>query len=237
MKNVINYENIRYYCYTNADLIKGEVKGIVLTFHGLGFDGMFDTHPDEDYADGRHGIIEIVPYYNPWCWMNKQTVDYVDELIDVIKDHFGLDDNVKITASGGSMGGLCALLFTYYSKHKPQRCVANCPVCDTVYHYTERPDLPRTLYSAYGNLDMSLEDALAMHSPYHLAEKMPDVEYVVFHCTADDAVNYEKHGVKFVNKMKECGKKIEFITVPDRGHCDLGDFRNDYFNQIRVGMG
>lgn len=232
MEKIIKYENIRYFAYTNADLIKGDVKKIVLTFHGLGFQGMESNHSESSCNDAQNGIIEIVPYYNPWCWMNKQTVDYVDELVDVVKAHFNLGNEVKVVASGGSMGGMCALVYTYYSKHKPARCVTNCPVCDLPYHFTERDDLPRTLYSAYGNCNCSLNEALEQHSPYHLVEIMPDIEYVVFHCTADHDVDFEKHGSKFAAKMKECGKNITFIPVPDRGHCSLPEEYAKQYNEI-----
>ena len=237
MKDVMNYENIRYFAYTNAELIKGEVKGIVLTFHGLGFDSMYDHHSENDKKDAENGILVIVPYYNPWCWMNKQTVDYVDDIVDIMKEHFGLDDSIKVTASGGSMGGQCALVYTCYSKHKPFRCVTNCPVCDMVFHYTERVDLPRTIYSAYGCYEGTLQEALESQSPYHLAEKMPDIEYVQYHCTEDDAVNKELHSDKFVAKMQALGRNVRYIAVPDRGHCSLpDDVLTDYDASIRKGM-
>ena len=57
-------------------------------------------------------------------------------------------ENIPVVSTGGSMGGQSALVYCAYSKRTPVACVANCPVCDTVFHFTERPDLPRTLYSA-----------------------------------------------------------------------------------------
>lgn len=236
MDKIINYDNLRYFAYTNADLINGEVKGIVLDFQGLGFSLMYNEHTEDGISDAQNGIIHIVPYYNPWSWMNKQTVNYIDEIVDVLIDHFKLSDDVKIVASGGSMGGMCALIYTYYAKRTPIKCVTNCPVCDMVYHYTERPDLPRTIYSAFGSYEGTLDEALRSQSPLHLAENMPDIEYVHFHCTADSAVNYEKHGVVFSDKMKECGKNYKFITVPDREHCSLGEFYREYFAVIRAEM-
>ena len=119
------------------------------------------------------------------------------------------------------MGGLSALVYTAYAKITPVACVANCPVCDLPYHYTERDDLPRTLYSAFSTYEGSMDEALRSASPLHLVEKMPDIPYVIYHCTADKAVNIEKHSTAFVDAMKMANKNVEFIKVEDRGHCDL----------------
>ena len=87
-------------------------------------------------------------------------------------------------------------------------------------NFTERPDLPRTLYSAFGEYEGTMNEALQTCSPFHLVAKMPDIPYTIFHCEADKAVNLEKHSVRFVKKMKE-SHRIVLKTVPLRGHCDL----------------
>ena len=133
--------------------------------------------------------------------------------------HFNLCDKVLIT--GGSMGGLSALVYCAYAKITPCACVTNCPVCDLVYHYTERPDLPRTLYSAFGDYEGTMEDALKSCSPLHLAEKLPHIPYTVFHCEADKSVNLEKHSLRFVEAMEAAQQRIVLRKIPFRGHCDL----------------
>lgn len=119
------------------------------------------------------------------------------------------------------MGGQSALVYMVYAKRTPAACVVNCPVCDVVYHYTEREDLPRTLYSAVANEAGRLEDALEAISPLHLVEKMPKVPYHIFHCEEDLAVNKKLHSDKFVAAMEQRGHKISYDRVPGRGHCDL----------------
>ena len=49
---------------------------------------------------------------------------------------------------------------------------------------------------------------------------MPKIDYTIFHCEKDKAVNLELHSAKFVEAMKE-KHKINLIKVPLRGHCDL----------------
>ena len=220
MEKIINYENLRNFAYSNDKLVKGDIKGIVLEFCGLGNMTMHNVDPGDAIEYAEKGIIYVVPYYNPWCWMNQQTVAYVDEIIAVICEKYHLDETVKIVSTGRSMGGLCALVYCAYAKITPCASVTNCPVCDLVYHYTERSDLPRTLYSAFATYEGSMEEALKSCSPLHLADQMPDIPYTVFHCEADLAVNLEMHSKKFVAAMQGA-HRVELNIVPLRGHCDL----------------
>lgn len=227
MKKIITYDTLKNFTYTNDDLIRGEVKGIILSFMGLGGAAMFSEN-ERGTALAEKGIVYLIPYLNPWNWMNEQAVSYTDELIDVLFEHYGLAEHTPVVSTGGSMGGLCALVYTKYAKRTPKACVANCPVCDLLYHFTERPDLPRTLVSAYGMYEAdTLEEAMATASPMHLIDCMPDVKYTIFHCDADRAVNIHSHSEKFVEEMKK-EHDVVYIVVPGRGHCDLGGMNAAY---------
>ena len=219
--NVIRYDNLRSFCYSNDRLIEGEIKGITIDFFGLGGSAM----PGDDYPDGLYyagkGLIHIIPYTDPWNWMNPKAVTMTDEIIDVLFEQYALPADTPIVSTGGSMGGLCAIVYCRYAKRTPAACVANCPVCDLPYHFTERPDLPRTLYAAYYTPGGDLLASLKGSSPLHIAADLPDIPYTVFHCTADEAVNIDAHSEKFVAAMRAAGKKIGFHKVPDRGHCAL----------------
>ena len=220
MEKIITYETLRNFTYSNDDLIKGEIKGFILNFMGLGFSSMYSNDSDGDFY-AEKGLVYLIPYFNPWSWMNKQTVDFVDEIIEVICEKYSLDrENTKIVSTGGSMGGLSALVYCSYAKITPCACATVCPVCDLVYHFTERPDLPRTLYSAFGGYDGTFEDALKSASPLHLVDKLPDIPYSIFHSDKDMAVNIDLHSRKFVEAMKKT-HNIDFVVSPDRDHCDL----------------
>lgn len=221
MEKIINYENLRNFAYVNDKIIDGKIKGIVLDFFGLGCQAMYWDETDFGKYLAERNILFVVPYNNPWAWMNKQAVSYTDEILDVLFEKYSLDENTSIVSSGGSMGGLSALVYTKYAKRTPVACITNCPVCDLVFHFTERVDLPRTLYSAFYNEEGNLDEVLAKSSPYHLAGEMPNVKYHLFHCDKDGAVNIDKHSRVFVEKMKEYGKDIGFTVVCDRDHCDL----------------
>ena len=233
MEKIINSRSVQMFAHTNEELIKGKIRGIMLSFHGLNNTTMVNEHAEPEMFCAENGILYVFPYYDPWGWMNVADVKYVDDVIDAIIEKFGLPDNIPIASTGGSMGGLSALVYTVYARITPVACVANCPVCDLPYHFTEREDLPRTLYSAFSGYDCSLDEALRSCSPLHLVEKMPDISYVLFHCTADRAVNIDRHSERFVGSMRALGKKIEFIKVDGRGHCDLGaEAEMAYFNAL-----
>ena len=235
MEKIITYENLRQFAYSNDKSIKGDIKGIVLSFVGLGGTKMYGAEDPGDAAEcAAEGIVYMIPYYNPWSWMNQQTVAFVDELVEVICEQYRLDrDTLKVVSTGGSMGGQCALVYCAYAKITPCACVTSCPVCDLVYHFTERNDLPRTLYSALGSYDGTMEDALKSASPVHLVDRMPDIPYTIFHCEADRSVNLERHSEVFVEAMK-ASHDVTLHRVPLRGHCDLSaTARVEYINTVK----
>lgn len=221
MEKIITYENLRNFAYVNDKICKKPIRGIVIYFFGLGHMTMFNEDHDEAQYYGERGILYVIPYKNPWAWMNRDAVAFTDEIIGVIMEHYDLPEDIPIVSSGRSMGGQCSLVYTAYAKYTPIACIADCPVCDTVFHFTERDDLPRTLYSAVFNEEGTLEDALARISPIHIIDKMPRVKYRIFHCDADKSVNIDAHSKKLVAALCERGYDATLDIVEGRGHCDL----------------
>ena len=229
MKKIITYNELSSFAYSNDKHIKGDIKGICISFRGLGAAAMIsdDTQiealiptVERAKAFAEKNIIFIVPYLDPWNWCNKEAVEITDEIIDVLIKHYSLGDDLPIVSTGGSMGGMCSLTYMVYAKRTPVACVSNCPVCDVPFHYTERPDLPRTFYSAYYNCDMTMDEALIAHSPLHLTDKMPKAKFYIFHCEKDNAVNINAHSEKLVAKLSQT-HDVVYHTVADKGHCAL----------------
>lgn len=221
MEKIMNYENLRSFAYVNDAICKKPVKGIVISFFGLGGMSIFDNDSTEGEFYAEKGILYVVPYNNPWAWMNNQAVKYTDEIMDVLFEKYALNEDFPIVSTGGSMGGQSALVYTAKAKRTPVACVANCPVCDVVFHFTERPDLPRTLYSSLFNEKGTLDDALKSISPLHLIDKMPKIKYHIFHCDADMAVNIDAHSRKLISEFEKRQYNFTYDIVPERGHCNL----------------
>lgn len=220
MEKIMTYETLRNFTYSNDTLCARPIRGIVINFTGLGGGSMMDSDPAVAVTYAKEGIIYLHPYVNPWNWMNPQAVAYVDEILDVLFAQYSLSEGLPIVSSGGSMGGQSALVYMVYAKRTPAACVANCPVCDLPYHFTERPDLPRTLYSAFFREEGGVEEVLRKASPLHLVAQMPRADYVIFHCDADRAVNKEKHSDKFVAELRQY-QPVVYREISGCGHCDL----------------
>ena len=235
MEKLITFEKISNFAYTSLSIVKKPIKGIVVDFFGLGYNKMIKAPFEENKYFQRgerfapQGILYVFPYNNPWHWMNSQAVAYTDDVLDAIISGLGLDENIPIVYTGGSMGGQSCLVYTRYAKRVPVATVANCPVCDSVFHFTERPDLPRTFYSSLYHMDLPLDEALRTVSPLHLVDGMPkSVKYFVYHCKEDRSVNFERHSIPFCREMEK-EHDITLTLVEGRGHCDLGDEMYDEF--------
>ena len=221
MEKIITFEKIRQFAYVNDAVCRRPIRGVMVFFPGLNNRDMHAFDPEEGEFYGEQGILYVIPYNNPWSWMNKQAVTYTDEIMDVLFHVFDLPENTPVIANGRSMGGLASLVYTYYAARTPVACLANCPVCDAVFHFTEREDLPRTLYSALYHEEGTLEDALKSISPVHLAGKMPRIAYHIFHCDADLSVNKQVHSDRFVEEMRKIGHTVTYDVAEGRGHCKL----------------
>lgn len=221
MEKIINNENFSSFAYTNEKLIKGRAKALVFDFYGLGTEVMADDNWGWAKKFAENDIIYCVPYYNPWSWMNDTAVRFTDEIAECIMNRH--NKILPVISTGGSMGGLSSIVYANYSSHTPAGVVSNCPVCDLPFHYGERPDLPRTIYSAFGHYECGFEDAVKSASPYHLIGNLPKIPYRLFHCTGDKHVNIDKHSRKFVCAMKENGYDAELTVIEGRTHGDLGE--------------
>ena len=214
MEKIMNHGNLRNFAYVNDRVCTEPIRGIALSFFGLGNLAMYPEDTLEGEFYGEKGILYVVPYNNPWAWMNRQAVAYTDEILDVLLEEYSLGDDIPIVSTGGSMDGQSALVYAAYAKRTPAACVVNCPVCNVAYHYTERDDLPRTLYSALSQEEGTLEEALKRISP-------PEARYHIFHCEKDSMVNKGQHSDVFVKEMRGKGHAVTYDIVPDRDHCDL----------------
>ena len=220
MQKIINYDNLRYFAYSNDRICKKPICGIIMDFWGMDSTGILNEDPDHAKFYAEQGILFLIPYYNPWAFCNRQTVAYIEEVLDVITAHYQLPADTPLVYTGNSMGGLTALACTVLCKHKAVACLANCPVCDMEDHLYERADLPHALYSTFGAYEEPLEEAMLTVSPLHLIDKMPDIPYYIFCGEEDKILSKKKHSDRFVEKIKKT-HRVTYYEIPDMGHCNL----------------
>lgn len=200
--------------------VKGETNGVVVVFHGLGATEMKQEPTPAEEPWAAAGALLVYPYYGPWSWMNREARAMVDALIGEVYREYQLDpQRVPLLLAGGSMGGGSALLYARYSIHPLAACYANCPVCDLPYHFTERPDLPRTMYHAFGAYGGDMHALLVEHSPLHQADHLPDIDYLIVHGDADPAVKKAAHSDRLVQAMRARGLRVDYQEIPGMGHC------------------
>ena len=233
MEKIINYDNLRYFAYSNDHICKKPFKGILLDFWGMDSYGIIREDSDNAKYYAEQGILLLIPYYNPWAFCNRQAVAYIEEILDVVHNHFALPADFPLVFMGNSMGGLTALACTVLCKYKAIACIANCPACDMSNHIYERDDLPHSLYSAFGTYDGTLEEAVLTVSPIHLIDKMPDIPYYVFCGEEDKIISKKKHSDQFVQKMRE-SHRITYYEIPEMGHCNLPEDMKLLYRQIAV---
>ena len=220
---MISKELLNQLAWIGTEQVNGPVSGIVLRFPGLGSTGMKTDADAAELEWGQAGALTVIPYQDPWGWMNPRVVRFIDQLVEAIRAHHGLGDNVPLLSTGGSMGGHAALLYAIKSRHRVAACLANCPVCDLPFHYTERPDLPRTMHHAfdsYGDISALLRE----HSPLHQAAALPDVPYLILHGGQDQSVNKARHSDALVAALRQRGARVEYLELPQMRHCGPFDW-------------
>lgn len=225
----IRKDNLASFAYTNEPLLQQSPQAVALDFHGLNMNQMLQEHSEKARLYAQRGVLLVVPYDNPWSWMNSVAVAETDAIVDAVYAKLSLSDRVPLLSTGGSMGGLSALVFSARSARPVAGCAANCPVCDLPYHYTERPDLPRTILSAFWH-EGDIERAILASSPLHLVADLPRIPYYIVHGTADKAVNLQRHSLPLVEAMRGRGLDVRFTAVEGMEHCALPEKEAQCYN-------
>ena len=210
---------IRDVAWVADEFLTGPARGVVLAFHGLGHMGERYEPSTEEIGWLAAGGLVVFPYYGPWSWMNRQARAFVDELVEGVYEHFSLPADAPLVCTGGSMGGCSSLIYTRYARRRVAACLANAPVCDLAFHFTERPDLPRSIRHAFRGYPGPFEEVLAEHSPFCQVPHMPDIPYLLVHGGKDRAVDKARHSDRFVAAMRQAGRSVEYIEIPAMGHC------------------
>lgn len=224
----INENTYASFCNSNESMLKGKPRGIVIEFPGLGggsclggkqdpMGGYTNSWSKFPEATAAAGLVHVYLMPGPWSWMNPGAVREADLVIDALQKKFGLSEGAPLVATGGSMGGLGALVFTAWSRHRVTACAASCPCYDVPTLYSCGKSFPRTYISAVAALDMPLAEGLKRISPLHLIGRMPKIPYLIV-CNGDDEIFPEKGMDAYVGRLKEAGHAVEYIKLPGTRH-------------------
>ena len=209
-------------CLSNAELITGKIKGIALYFTGLGH----TSQPANDMVAApvcaENGILYILPFYNPWCWMNKKTVEYVDTIVDTAMELYGIPKDAPVGIYGGSMGGHNTFIYSTKSKHRIVAAAMLCPCCNMEYEIAYSTI---TIFRSYfESATCDTDDFKAyMHdnSPINMVDKLPKIPYLFAVGLKDTVLVPSMHSDLMIERMNVAGHEVERIDYPDVAHCNL----------------
>lgn len=207
--------------HNNRALIKGEIRGILLYFRGCGYtlNPTMDTCGYEMCAE--NGILFLFPQYNPWCWMNKRTVRFLDAMLDVAIKMYDLPKDIPVGIYGGSMGGYNTFHYAVKSKYRIVAACANCPCCNMEYEcFNGNNSILRTYYeSALEDTD-DFRTYVHENSPLNMVEKLPKIPYRVAVGLKDDILYPALHSLPMIERMLAAGHDVTRIDFPEMKHCN-----------------
>ena len=220
----INPHTIPFYANTNEAFLEGSVRGVVVELPGLGggscLGGLMER---QDYdtpftrAFAKAGVVVAYMFPGPWSWGNMGETRMTDAVVDALMAKYALPADAPIVVSGGSMGGIGALNYARYSRHRVNAVAAACPCVDVLASFDCHPDFPRTYVSAVAGCDMMLEDALKAISPVEQAAHMPRIPYFI--CSdAEDELFPVAQCDQYVELLRAHGHSVTYERQPGQPH-------------------
>lgn len=215
-----NYDN---FCCTNIKLIGGDICGIILYFNGLGH----IVNPGADMIDApaaaERNILYITPRYNPWSWMNRETVAFVDMLVEIAMEKWGIRSDAPIGLYGGSMGGYAVFHYAMQSRHNVVAGDLNCPCCNMEYEILVGKN---TILHTYYEATMGYcEDFLTFihdNSPINMVDRLKRIPYRFAVGLCDTVLAPSQHSFKMIPLMRDAGYSVDVAEYPQAGHCNIG---------------
>ncbi len=224
-KEYVSSKNLSQFVNTNEGLLRESTPaGIVLEFPGLGggsclggnyVNEKYETPYAKQLADENILLVYCCP--GPWSWMNRGAVRYTELVCDALFEKFGLSETTPIAATGGSMGGLGALMWSVNTRHRVTACAAACPCCDALEGFFARPEFGRTFLDAILAYDEPIEDALRSISPLCQIDRMKDIPYYLTADGEDECFPIE--GIDaFVASTRARGLSVDYRRMPGLRH-------------------
>ena len=240
----VNADNYTFFANSNEALLKGKPRGIVMEFPGLGGGSCLGgrgypsayTNAPFPKATAAAGLVHLYLMPSPWSWMNQGAVRTADLVVDAVRAKFGLAADTPLVATGGSMGGLGALVYAAKSRHRVTACAAACPCYDVPALYACKDSFRRTYLSAVASLEMPIAKGLETISPAHLIDSMPYIPYHIV-CDGADEVFPEAGMDAYVARLRASGRQVEYVKLPGLKHGHFTPDARTRFNEFVCSAG
>ena len=226
-------ETLSDYAFVNLDTLKRPIKGVIMNCHGFTDESTFTSSPRFARDLGEQGVVYIFPYYSPWAWCSDSTLSYMEQVLDTVFSMLSLPDDTPFMISGGSMGGMTAMLYSVYGRRAVRAVACNCPVCNLEAVMASSPHVRRSVFAAYAGSGREMEEEILRHNPLRQVEHMPNVPYLIVSGTADVAVPDPKHADLMKREMARLGRDATFLSVEGMVHCDLLSHEEPYLAYLQ----
>lgn len=230
MERFITAKNIEDFCITNERCLKNGVNGIKkLAVEFPGFDGNsclsgnfnnIELNNGFAQALGDANILLIYVFTGPWNWMRDVSVKTVDDIIGSVKEKYKLPENIEIVLTGGSMGGLGALMYAANGKYKASACAVSCPVCDLFAVSKFSHFFAASVYFACAHYNCDYDTAVKDLSPLYRVKDFPKIKYFVLWCDKDDVIYPNENAIPLIEKMTAAGLDLKTLKLENKGHCE-----------------
>lgn len=232
----INEKTLSYYCNTNeGKLGDTAVRAILVELPGLGGSsciggninrGAYENEYTEDFA--RHGIVVAYIFPGPWSWGNRAAIRITDSVVTVLAKKYNLGDDFPLGVTGGSMGGLGALIYSADSSYKLSAVAAACPGINALSDLDSMADFPRTYISAIAGYDMDPRDGLKSISPFYRIDDLQKTAYFICSDEKDECFPEEECD-NFVAMMRERSYDVIYHKQP-------GQWHGGFLPEVRQGL-
>ena len=217
--------NLSRFVNTNEGLLGGEKPvGAVLEFPGLGGGSCLGGHMDNavyetDYTRrlAEEGILAVYVAAGPWSWMNRGAIRLTEAVCAALLDKFALPGYFPFAASGGSMGGTAALVWSMSTRYNVKGCAAACPGIDLLNHYFSDQPHQRTLFDAVASYETPIEEGLKSISPQYRLDELKEIPYFIVGDGADECFPIATTD-SFVTRMRARGLDVDYRRLPDARH-------------------
>lgn len=222
--------NLSRFVNTNGRLLGDrKPRGAVLEFPGLGGGSCLGGHMDNetyetDYTRrlAEEGILAVYCCLGPWSWMNRGAVRMTEAICGALVERYGLSPSFPFAASGGSMGGTGALIWSLSTRFRVAGCAAACPGIDLLNHYFDNPPHLRSLFASVASYDVPVEEGLKSISPQYRLDELPKIPYFIVGDGRDECFPIATTD-SFVARMRDRGLEVDYRRLPDARHGEFGE--------------